>query len=41
MCKNRVPIHPLEITYDGMDPYKNDTVIDSPEEGFQVLSKRL
>ncbi|CCI45227.1 unnamed protein product [Albugo candida] len=35
VLENRVPIHPLEITYDGMDPYKNDTVIDSPEEGFQ------
>ncbi|CCI45230.1 unnamed protein product [Albugo candida] len=37
VLENRVPIHPLEITYDGMDPYKNDTVIDSPEEGFQLF----
>nr|CCA24590.1 conserved hypothetical protein [Albugo laibachii Nc14] len=37
ILENRVPTHPLEITYDGTNPYTNETVIDSPEEGFRLV----
>ncbi|RMX66206.1 hypothetical protein DD238_001234 [Peronospora effusa] len=35
--KTRLPVHPFEISYNAVDPYKRDVVVDSAEDGFRTL----
>ncbi|CAH0480193.1 unnamed protein product [Peronospora belbahrii] len=34
--KSRLPVHPFEISYNAVDPYKHDVIVTSAEDGFRL-----
>ncbi|OWZ01765.1 hypothetical protein PHMEG_00026790 [Phytophthora megakarya] len=34
--KSRLPVRPFEISYDAVEPYKRDVVVDSAEDGLKL-----